>query len=85
MTTLVQDLFGFERKEALNLCSQTACGVTQVVNGVVGVHAALPHGAIRPRVAVDPAAWWSRVPAATGRRDARSSAPTGPTGPRPGA
>ncbi|MFF5235222.1 acetamidase/formamidase family protein [Dactylosporangium sp. NPDC000521] len=65
MTALVQDLFGFERKEALNLCSQTVdLRVTQIVNGVLGVHAALPHGAIRPKVEVDPAAWWSRVPAA---------------------
>ncbi|GAA2357167.1 hypothetical protein [Dactylosporangium salmoneum] len=77
MTALVQDLFGFERKEALNLCSQTVdLRVTQIVNGVVGVHAALAHGAIRPKVEVDPAAWWSLVPAARGpARPSGSSEP----------
>ncbi|MFG1955138.1 acetamidase/formamidase family protein [Micromonospora sp. NPDC048830] len=63
MTDLVQQLYGFERKEALNLCSQTVdLRITQIVNGVLGVHAALPHSAIQPKVAVDPGDWWSRVP-----------------------
>ena len=39
--------FGFERKEALALASLTVdLHVTQVVNGVCGVHAILPDGAI---------------------------------------
>jgi acetamidase/formamidase len=67
MTELVQQLYGFERKEALNLCSQTVdLRITQIVNGVLGVHAALPHGAIRPKVEVDLRDWWSRVPSTRG-------------------
>lgn len=64
MTDLVGELYGYGRKEALNLCSQTVdLRVTQIVNGVRGVHAALPHHAIRHRVAIDSREWWSRVPA----------------------
>lgn len=48
MLELMGELFGFERKEALALSSLTVdLHVTQVVNGVRGVHAMLPHGAIR--------------------------------------
>jgi acetamidase/formamidase len=48
MVDLLQELFGYERKEALALCSPTVdLRITQIVNGVCGVHAILPHGAIR--------------------------------------
>jgi acetamidase/formamidase len=63
MADFVQESYGYERKEALNVCSQTVdLRVTQIVNGVLGVHAALPHQAIGPRVKIDPSEWWSRVP-----------------------
>lgn len=48
MVTLLRELHGIERTEALALASVTVdLRVTQVVNGVKGVHAVLPHGAIR--------------------------------------
>lgn len=48
MLELMHELFGFGRKEALALASLTVdLHVTQVVNGVRGVHAMLPHGAVR--------------------------------------
>lgn len=69
MADLVQELYGYERKEALNICSQTVdLRITQIVNGVLGVHAALPHHAIGPRSRVDPDEWWSQVPS---RRDTK--------------
>ena len=48
MLTLMTELLGVSRKEALALASVVVdMRVTQVVNGVCGVHAALPHGALR--------------------------------------
>jgi acetamidase/formamidase len=48
MLNLMYELFGYERKEALALASLVVdLRVTQIVNGVRGVHAVLPHGAIR--------------------------------------
>ncbi|MBT2692091.1 acetamidase/formamidase family protein [Bacillus sp. ISL-55] len=48
MVSLLRELHGMERAEALALASMTVdLRVTQVVNGVKGVHAVLPHGAIR--------------------------------------
>jgi len=48
MLNLMQDLFGVERKEALALASLVVdLRITQIVNGVRGVHAVLPHGALR--------------------------------------
>lgn len=47
MLTLMGEHFGMERKEALMMASLVVdLRITQVVNGVVGVHAVLPHGAI---------------------------------------
>jgi acetamidase/formamidase len=48
MLDLLGERFQIERKEALALASVAVdLRVTQVVNGVFGVHALLPHGAIR--------------------------------------
>lgn len=48
MLSLMQGLLGVDRKDALALASVVVdLRVTQVVNGVCGVHAALPHGAVR--------------------------------------
>jgi acetamidase/formamidase len=48
MLTLMKRLYGLERLDALALASLTVdFRITQVVNGVRGVHAVLPHGAIR--------------------------------------
>lgn len=48
MLDLMQELHQMERKEALALSSLVVdLRVTQVVNGVRGVHAVLPHGAIK--------------------------------------
>ena len=48
MVSLLRELHGIERAEALALASVTVdLRVTQVVNGVKGVHAVLPHGAVR--------------------------------------
>lgn len=48
MLTLMQELHQMERKEALALASLVVdLRITQVVNGVRGVHAVLPHGAIK--------------------------------------
>ena len=48
MVDLLRELHGVERTEALAIASVTVdLRVTQVVNGVKGVHAVLPHGAIR--------------------------------------
>jgi len=48
MLRLMNELFGYGRKEALALASLVVdLRITQIVNGVRGVHAVLPHGAIR--------------------------------------
>ena len=48
MLDLMKDLFGFDHHRALALASVAVdFRVTQVVNDVKGVHAILPHGAIR--------------------------------------
>ncbi|OMF22250.1 acetamidase [Paenibacillus sp. FSL H8-0548] len=48
MLNLMKEIFGFDRKEALALASLVVdLRITQIVNGVRGVHAVLPHGAIR--------------------------------------
>lgn len=48
MVNLLRELHGLERTEALAIASVTVdLRVTQVVNGVKGVHAVLPHGAVR--------------------------------------
>ncbi|WLR57219.1 acetamidase/formamidase family protein [Mesobacillus subterraneus] len=48
MVTLLRESHGIERTETLALASVTVdLRVTQVVNGVKGVHAVLPQGAIR--------------------------------------
>lgn len=48
MLTLIQRLHGLKRQDALALASLTVdFRITQVVNRVRGVHAVLPHGAIR--------------------------------------
>ena len=48
MLDLMAAEFGVERKEALSLCSLLVdLHITQVVNGVKGVHAILPHGRLR--------------------------------------
>jgi acetamidase/formamidase len=47
MVGLVRQLFGVGRKEALAMCSPVVdVRMTQIVNGVCGAHAALPHGAV---------------------------------------
>ncbi|MGM0827629.1 MAG: hypothetical protein ACQEU4_05360 [Bacillota bacterium] len=47
MLNLLKELFGYEHKEALALASLVVdLRITQIVNGVRGVHAVLPHGAI---------------------------------------
>lgn len=48
MLKLMNDLIGVERKDALALASVVVdLRVTQVVNRVCGIHAVLPHGAVR--------------------------------------
>lgn len=48
MVELIQEIHGVEKAEALALASVTIdLRITQVVNGVKGVHAVLPHGVIR--------------------------------------
>lgn len=48
MVTLIQRLYGFQRQEALSIGSLAVdLRITQIANGVNGVHALLPHGAIR--------------------------------------
>jgi acetamidase/formamidase len=48
MLVLMNELYGLPRGEALALASLLVdLRITQVVNGVQGVHAVLPHGAIR--------------------------------------
>jgi acetamidase/formamidase len=44
MLDLMEELYGFKRKEAYTLASLTVdMRITQMVNGVKGVHAILPH------------------------------------------
>jgi acetamidase/formamidase len=51
MLDLMGELYGLERRDALALASLVVdLRVTQVVNGVQGVHALLPHGALRMTV-----------------------------------
>ncbi|MDQ6420783.1 acetamidase/formamidase family protein [Paenibacillus sp. LHD-117] len=48
MLNLMNELYGFDRKEALALASLVVdLRITQMVNGVRGVHAMLAHGSIR--------------------------------------
>ncbi|MFD1676462.1 acetamidase/formamidase family protein [Alicyclobacillus fodiniaquatilis] len=48
MLEVLQELYGFDRKEALALSSLIVdLRITQIVNGTKGVHAFLPHGAVR--------------------------------------
>jgi len=48
MLTLMGELYGLDRVEAIALGSTVIdLRITQIVNGVKGVHACLPHGAIR--------------------------------------
>jgi acetamidase/formamidase len=48
MLVLMGELLAVSRKETLALASVVVdLRVTQVVNGVCGVHAVLPHGAVR--------------------------------------
>jgi acetamidase/formamidase len=48
MLKLMCELYPFSTKAALALASLIVdLRITQVVNGVCGVHAVLPHGAIR--------------------------------------
>jgi acetamidase/formamidase len=48
MVALIQELLGVAHTDALALASVTVdLRITQIVNGVRGVHAVLPHGAIR--------------------------------------
>lgn len=48
MLDLMQELHGLQRREALAMASLIVdLRITQIVNGTRGVHAVLPHGAIR--------------------------------------
>jgi acetamidase/formamidase len=48
MVMLMQQFYGIQKVEATALASVSVdLRITQVVNGVKGVHAVLPHGAIR--------------------------------------
>ncbi|WP_226087773.1 acetamidase/formamidase family protein [Mesobacillus sp. S13] len=48
MVDFLRELHGVERTEALAIASVTVdLRITQIVNGVKGVHAVLPHGAVR--------------------------------------
>lgn len=48
MLDLMHELYGYERKEAIALASLVVdLRITQIVNGVQGVHAVLKHGSIR--------------------------------------
>jgi acetamidase/formamidase len=48
MVQLIQQMYGIEKAEAMALASVAVdLRITQVVNGVKGVHAVLPHGSIR--------------------------------------
>ena len=63
MLDLMGELHGLERRDALALASLVVdLRVTQVVNGVQGVHALLPHGALK-------------MPAKSSREETLDSAP----------
>jgi acetamidase/formamidase len=48
MLELMMELYGLDRHTSLNLASLVvSLRITQVVNGVAGVHAVLPHGALQ--------------------------------------
>ncbi len=48
MVALMQTLYGVSQRDALGLASVTVdLRITQIVNGVRGVHAVLPYGAVR--------------------------------------
>lgn len=48
MLGIMNELYGYSRKEALALASLVVdMRITQLVNGIKGVHAVLPHGSIR--------------------------------------
>ena len=48
MFSLIQRWHGLDRVDAIALASVTVdCHITQIVNQVKGVHAILPHGAIK--------------------------------------
>lgn len=48
MLDLMGELYGYDRREALALASLVVdLRITQIVNGIQGVHAVLPHGSIR--------------------------------------
>ena len=47
MLLWMEQLFGYDRTQALAMASLVVdCRITQIVNGVRGVHAVLPHGAL---------------------------------------
>ena len=47
MLDLIEDAYAVSRNEALALASLAVdLRITQLVNGVVGVHTVLPHGAV---------------------------------------
>jgi acetamidase/formamidase len=49
MLNLMGELYGLSSKDALSMASLVVhLRVTQIVNGVRGVHAILPHGALEP-------------------------------------
>ena len=49
MLNLMRELYGLSSKDALSMASLVVhLRVTQIVNGVKGVHAILPHGALEP-------------------------------------
>jgi acetamidase/formamidase len=48
MLDLMMEQYGMKRLEALGMASLAVdTHITQIVNGTRGVHAVLPHGAIR--------------------------------------
>jgi acetamidase/formamidase len=48
MVSLIQEMLAVGRTDALALASVTVdLRITRIVNGIRGVHAVLPHGAIR--------------------------------------
>jgi Predicted acetamidase/formamidase len=48
MLGLLQELYGLDRVEAMGLGSAVVdLRITQIVNGIKGVHAVLPHGALK--------------------------------------
>lgn len=63
MLNLMGELYGLSSKDALALASLVVdLRVTQIVNGVRGVHAVLPHGALKAPHKVQKVARSSRIP-----------------------